>query len=110
EQTAVVQEAGRADQIERLRTESRSWRADPDRTLPGCLRQILDGLGEQSLLLRRVSDPRPELVDPSVDADFVTMPRQKRRHHLGMQHDAHRGNEERGRHLMPIEEVENPRY
>src|SRR6266699_5481679 len=58
EQTAVVEEAGLADQIERLRTESRAWRADPYGTLPGRLRQILDGFGEQPLLLRRVSDTR----------------------------------------------------
>src|SRR5206468_7699294 len=80
EQTAVVEEAGLADQIERLRTESGAWRADPYGTLPGRLRQILDGFGEQPLLLRRVSDTGPELVDPSMVADFMTAPRQDRRH------------------------------
>src|SRR5262245_2501418 len=35
EQAAVVEEAGLADQIERLRTESRARRADSHRTLPG---------------------------------------------------------------------------
>lgn len=41
-----------------------------------------------------------------MDADFMALTCQDRRHHLGVQHDAHCGNEERGRHLVPIEEVE----
>src|SRR6185503_1538379 len=71
EQAAVVHEAGLADQIERLRTESGARRADSYWTLPGRLRQVRDRLGEQPLLLRRVADTRPEFVDPSVDADLM---------------------------------------
>ena len=45
-----------------------------------------------------------------MNADFVTAARQDRRHHLRVEHDAHGGNEERRRHLVAIEEVENPRH
>ena len=110
EQTAVVHEPGPADQLEGLRTESGARRADSCRTLPRRFRQKLDGLGEQPLLLRGVSDTRPEFVDPSVDADLMTAPRHNRRHQLRVEHGAHRRDEERRRHLVPIEEIEDPRH
>jgi hypothetical protein len=67
-------------------------------------------LGQQLLLFRSVSDTRPELVDPSVDADFMTPARHDGRHYLRMQQHAHRWNEEGRGHLMSVQEVQNPRH
>ena len=72
---------------------------------------------------RKPSDERPQelrfelsvielkqvLVDPAVDADLVTTALLDRRHHLRVQHRAHRWDVERRRERLPIEELEDAR-
>jgi hypothetical protein len=110
EEAAVVEESGLADETERMWTESGTGRTDAHRAPAGRFRQVIDVAGEHPLLLRGVADTRPELVNPSVHADFMTVARQDRREHVGVKHGAHRRNEERRWHLMPIEKVENTRH
>ena len=102
-----MHEPGLADQIEGLRAESRARRGllpDASRTLSS----DTDGLGEQPLLF--AASPIPARIRAPIRGrrshDGAA---HDRRHHLRVEHDAHRGNEERRWHLVPIEEVENPR-
>src|SRR5207244_8557197 len=77
------------------------------RTLAGRLREVVDRLIEQTLLLRSAPGGRGKFVDPAVHADFVPSRLHDGRDHLRVQQGADRRNEERGRDLELVEERED---
>ena len=74
------------------------------------LGQRLDRAVQHVLFGGRVVDRRQVLVNPAVDADLVASALQDRRDHVGVEQVADRGDEERRRQLVLVEQPQDARH
>src|SRR4030095_13115306 len=94
-QAAVVEKACLLNQVERRPAERPGRRTVSERALACGLRQIGDGLIEETLFFFG-AQARGRLMDPAMHADFVTPTLLDRVEHLGVQHRID-GSDEKGR-------------
>ena len=76
---------------------------------PGRLGQPLDRARQQPRFLVRVVERRDVFVTPAEHADLVPLAFGDLRHHLRIDEIRDAGNEERRRHVVPVEQVEHAR-
>ena len=80
-----------------------------DRPLADGLREVVECLVHQPLFFGLVVDGGERLVDPAVHCDLMAPALENGRNLLRVQEGAHRRNEERRRHLVPVEQFQNAR-
>ena len=108
-QRAVVEDAGLFQQPHRVQAHGAGRSARAGRFAPGGRGETIDRARQQPRLLRRVVERRDVLVAPAEHAELMPLAFGDLRHHLRVDEIGDAGDEERRRHVVPVEQLEDAR-